>query len=185
MPIIKVLGSTVQPGEDGQTDSRTDAVRPNKKILSFPVTLWDFCWSVGRKNNFFTWKILTIIFKHLGQRSLETIEIAIFDNILNLFYQNTNNKGLPGSIQLENSKSQKVKSKKNGQENCPKIRFWSKSLIKFLGSRVLDMDRSRYWKRQYFFVRPYGIVICRQVSYSYWPVTLTLWPWTLTFVKRK
>ena len=28
------------------------------------------------------------------------------------------------------------------------------SLIKFLGSELSDMGRSRHWKRQYFFVRP-------------------------------
>ena len=33
--------------------------------------------------------------------------------------------------------------------------FWSKSLIKFFGSELFDMGRLRYWKRQYFFVRPY------------------------------
>ena len=43
-----------------------------------------------------------------------------------------------------------MENPQNGQGNCLKILFWAKSLIKFFGSGVLDMGRSRYWKRQYF-----------------------------------
>ncbi len=42
-----------------------------------------------------------------------------------------------------------------GKKFYTTTRFWSKSLIKFFGSELFDMGRSRHWKRPYFFVKPY------------------------------
>ncbi len=49
-------------------------IRRDKKILSFPVTYWDFSWSVGRKKNLLTRKNLPVILgKHL-------VLFHLFDN---------------------------------------------------------------------------------------------------------
>ncbi len=69
--------------------SHGGTIRPNKKILLFPVTLWDFCWSVSRKNNFFTQKKIIHYVRTFGIKVTRNHEIAIFDNILNLFFTKT------------------------------------------------------------------------------------------------